>query len=36
MAKEQGAGRGWARVERERWGGELGSELPPFVANRDT
>ena len=31
MAKEQGAGGGWAEVEREGPGGEQGSELLPHL-----
>lgn len=34
MAKQQGAGRGWAKVEREGWGGELGRELPPLLTDQ--
>lgn len=34
MAKQQGAGRGWAKVEREGWGGELGHELPPLLTDQ--
>lgn len=30
VSKDKGASRGWAKVEREGWGRELGSKLPPF------